>query len=282
MKLSSFSFDSLTKQISFSPIHSLSEKILHFYGISITPPAQKTDLSSTHLVVFVVKEEILLGKMNGNENEEAVFEIGVVIPRRIIQEKDESCDCAYVLVEEFKKVGFVVERIIGIADEFIKLAAPLETLGRAAAELQIKKRTHIGMNLQFEVEEVEAFAKQPDGSVFSWCERFHCYCHLIYGIVNNSKSAITLKFDGKEIYWETGENLIQKLESENIVKQVFPLHDEKTRKKLLRTWALHWWDFTSQPIDEIYSYYGAKYILLFLECTHDGCSSSLHLVLHCN
>jgi len=42
--------------------------------------------------------------------------------------------------------------------------------------------------------------------------------------VNNSKSVITLKFDGKEIYWETGENLIQKLESENIVKQVFPLH----------------------------------------------------------
>lgn len=201
--------------------------------------------------------------MNGNENEEAVFEIGVVIPRRIIQEKDESCDCAYVLIEEFKKVGFVVERIIGIADEFIKLAAPLETLGRAAAELQIKKRTHIGMDLQFEVEEVEAFVKQPDGSIFSWCERFHCYCHLIYGIVNNSKSVITLKFDGKEIHWETGENLIQKLESENVVKQVFPLHDEKTRKKLLRTWALHWWDFTSQPIDEIYSYYGAKIAVYF-------------------
>jgi hypothetical protein len=70
--------------------------------------------------------------------------------------------------------------------------------------------------------------------------------------------------------------------------------------------------FTSQPIIEIYSYYGAKVkydyelyhtiwkwyysfslsyewiicrlqsILLFLECTHDSCSSLLHLVLHCN
>lgn len=59
--------------------------------------------------------------MNELENEEAVFEIGVVIPRRIIQEKDESSDCVYVLVEEFKKVGFVVERIVGIADEFIKV-----------------------------------------------------------------------------------------------------------------------------------------------------------------
>ncbi|KAJ1420271.1 Anoctamin [Sesbania bispinosa] len=201
--------------------------------------------------------------MNEHVNEEPAFEIGVVIPRRAVQEKDESSDCAYVLVEEFKKVGFVVERVVGIADEFIKLAAPLETLGRAAAELQIKKRTHIGMDLQFEVEEVDAFVKQPDGSIFSWCERFQCYCHLIYGIVNNSKSAITLKFDGKEFHWEVGENLIQKLESENIVKQVFPLHDERKRKKLLRSWALHWWDFTHQPIDEIYSYYGAKIAIYF-------------------
>jgi anoctamin-10 len=59
--------------------------------------------------------------MNENGNEEAVFEIGVVIPRRIIQEKDESSDCAYVLIKEFKKVGFVVEKVIGIADEFIKV-----------------------------------------------------------------------------------------------------------------------------------------------------------------
>ncbi|KAG2379897.1 Anoctamin-like protein [Vigna angularis] len=201
--------------------------------------------------------------MNEDENEERVFEMGVVIPRRVIQEKDESCDCAHVLVKEFEKVGFEVERVIGIADEFIKLAAPLETLGRAAAELQIKKRTHIGMDLLFEVEEVEAFVKQPDGSIFSWCERFQCYCHLIYGIVNNSKSAKVLKFDGKEVNWEIGENLILKLESENIVKQVFPLHDEKKRKKLLSSWALHWWHFTNQPIDEIYTYYGAKIAIYF-------------------
>ncbi|KAL9304401.1 hypothetical protein ACSQ67_021664 [Phaseolus vulgaris] len=201
--------------------------------------------------------------MNEHGNEERVFEMGVVIPKRVIQEEDESCDCAHVLVKEFENVGFEVERVIGIADEFIKLAAPLETLGRAAAELQIKKRTHIGMDLQFEVEEVEAFVKQPDGSVFSWCERFQCYCHLIYGMVNNSKSAKDLKFDGKEIKWEIGENLILKLESENIVKQVFPLHDEKKRKKLLKSWALHWWHFTNQPIDEIYSYYGAKIAIYF-------------------
>lgn len=62
--------------------------------------------------------------MNGDGKEgveEPVFEIGVVIPRRAVQETDKSSDCAYVLTEKFKKVGFVVERVIGIADEFIKV-----------------------------------------------------------------------------------------------------------------------------------------------------------------
>lgn len=43
-----------------------------------------------------------------------------------------------------------------------------------------------GMDLQFEWEEVDAFVRQPDGSLFSWCERFRCYRHLIYGIVSHS------------------------------------------------------------------------------------------------
>ena len=43
-----------------------------------------------------------------------------------------------------------------------------------------------GMDLQFEWEEVKAFVRQPDGSLFSWCERFHCYQHIIYGIVSHS------------------------------------------------------------------------------------------------
>jgi hypothetical protein len=34
--------------------------------------------------------------------------------------------------------------------------------------------------------------------------------------------------------------------------------DEIKRKQLLRNWALNWLDFTWQPIDEIYSYFGTK------------------------
>lgn len=42
------------------------------------------------------------------------------------------------------------------------------------------------MDLLFELDEVNAFVRQPDGSLFSWCERFRCYHHLIYGIVSDS------------------------------------------------------------------------------------------------
>lgn len=203
--------------------------------------------------------------MNRDGEEEATaFEIGVVVPKRTVKEEDESCDSVVeVLVNEFRMVGFIVEIVLGIGEEFIKLAAPLETLGRAAANLQIKKLTHIGMELHFEWEEVEAFVRQPDGSLFSWSERFHCYHYLIYGIVNTSNSAVILKSDGKDIHWEVGESLLQKLESEGIVRQVFPLHDEIKRKQLLRIWALNWWDITQQPIDEIYSYFGTKIATYF-------------------
>lgn len=40
-----------------------------------------------------------------------------------------------------------------------------------------------GMDLQFEWDEREAFVRQPDGSLFSWCERLSCFHHIIYGIV---------------------------------------------------------------------------------------------------
>ncbi|KAF9616997.1 hypothetical protein IFM89_033067 [Coptis chinensis] len=174
--------------------------------------------------------------MHGNEEKQTGFEIGVVVSKK---EGNESFECVEFLVLEFNNVGLVIERVVGLSEEFIKVAAPLETLGRAAAELQIKKPTYIGMDLQFEWDEVEAFVRQPDGSLFSWCERFCCFTHLLYGIVNKTESVVTLMYNNKVINWKPGESLVKKLESEGIVKKVFPLHDETKRKQLMRTWALN-------------------------------------------
>ncbi|KAK4395168.1 Anoctamin-like protein [Sesamum angolense] len=114
------------------------------------------------------------------------------------------------------------------------------------------------MDFPFEWDEASAFVRLPDGSLFSWCERFRCYNHIIYGIVNTGKSVVVLKSDCTGVDWRPGESLLRKLEAMRIVKEVFPLHDERKRKQLLKSWAMNWLDFTSQPIDDICSYYGIK------------------------
>ncbi|KAJ3694971.1 hypothetical protein LUZ60_000348 [Juncus effusus] len=214
--------------------------------------------------------------MNGNGNammgeEESGYEVVIVLPKRRTKKgggdggaDKEKEDCVAFLVRELEMAGLIVDRFRGVPAEFLKVSAPMVILGRAAAELQLKKLTYIGMELQFEWDMVAAFVRQPDGSLFSWSERYSCFRHLIYGIVNKTDADIELKFDeSKEFLYEKNESLLEKLEAEGIVKQVFPLHDEAKRKQLLRKWALNWLDFTWQPIDEIYSYFGTKIATYF-------------------
>ncbi|MQM18161.1 hypothetical protein Taro_051148, partial [Colocasia esculenta] len=200
--------------------------------------------------------------MDGHE-EVTSFELAIVVPRTKETEGYGRSDAVEFLVGQLQKVGLIVERVQGISDEFIKMAAPVQTLGRAAAELQIMKLTYIGVDLRFDWDQAAAFVRQPDGSLFSWCERFRCFEHLIYGIVNKTESAISLTFGIREFLWDTNESLLERMESEGIVKQVFPLHDETKRKLLLKKWAFNWLDFTWQPIDEIYSYFGTKIATYF-------------------
>ncbi|CAN1217970.1 Anoctamin-like protein At1g73020 [Linum perenne] len=203
--------------------------------------------------------------MNGDEGgeEHAGFEIGLVVRKRILKQEDDNLDCIEVLLKELRHVGFIVETVLGFTDGFIKLAASLERLGQAAAELQIRKPTYIGIDLPFQWEDVNAFVRQPDGTLFSWCERYRCYLHMLYGIVNRTQSGISIKLDGTELVWNLREPLLQKLESEGIVKHVFPLHDEAKRKKLLRSWVLNKRNFTNQDIDDMYSYFGLKIAIYF-------------------
>lgn len=65
-------------------------------------------------------------EMNVLEEEQTAFEIGVVVPKRNVkaEEDEEACDCVEVLVNEFRKVGLVVETVPGVVDEFIKVLLP--------------------------------------------------------------------------------------------------------------------------------------------------------------
>ncbi|TVU35377.1 hypothetical protein EJB05_17264 [Eragrostis curvula] len=167
--------------------------------------------------------------------EDTVFEVAIVVPKLSRAAAGGPEDCVARLVRELEGAGLLVDRVRGVPAEFIK----------------------------FEWDQVAAFVRQPDGSLFSWRERYCCFRYLIYGIVNKTDSQISLKFDGKEFHWNQNESLLTRLEAEGVVKLVFPLHDEIKRKQLLGNWALNWLDFTWQPIDEIYSYFGTKIATYF-------------------
>ncbi|PHU24544.1 hypothetical protein BC332_09651 [Capsicum chinense] len=61
--------------------------------------------------------------MNGAEGQlETAFEIGVVVPKSSgnCKDGDEDTDCVEVLVEEFRKAGLIVDRVVGLQNEFIR------------------------------------------------------------------------------------------------------------------------------------------------------------------
>lgn len=57
------------------------------------------------------------------EEEQTPFEIGVVVPKRVVKPGGnyETHDCVEVLVNEFGKVGLIVDRVLGMQYEFIKV-----------------------------------------------------------------------------------------------------------------------------------------------------------------
>lgn len=55
------------------------------------------------------------------DEEQTAFEIGVVVPKRVVKPGDECYNCVEVLVNEFNKVGLIVDRVIGMQYEFIKV-----------------------------------------------------------------------------------------------------------------------------------------------------------------
>lgn len=58
--------------------------------------------------------------MDGSNGEERiVHEVALVVPKRTREE--EEGDCVEVLVTELKKRGMVVDRVVGLADEFLKV-----------------------------------------------------------------------------------------------------------------------------------------------------------------
>ncbi|KAH9713187.1 Anoctamin-like protein [Citrus sinensis] len=205
--------------------------------------------------------------MNGNGEEVAVYEIAVVVSKSNVIKDKEIGDCVDILVAEFRNVGLIVDIVSGVSDEFIKVAAPPVTLGRAAAEIQLKKPTRIGdfCNAAPDFNGVLLFfshylfplmrsARIPLFSQGTLLGSSYSNLALltVVLILNMYGHGYLYAFPGLCVHHKYA------LESLPILNPA-----EMKRKKLLRSWALNWWDLTDQPIDEIYSYFGTKVAIYF-------------------
>ena len=77
---------------------------------------------SASLFGFRVVLESLEMKGHGEEQHTTAYEIGVVIPKKnIAKQRNAECDCVEVLVNEFEEAGFIVNRVFGLHDQFIKV-----------------------------------------------------------------------------------------------------------------------------------------------------------------
>lgn len=59
----------------------------------------------------------------GIEEEKPVFEIGIAFSKRVGKGDNENSDCIDVLSDELKKMGLIVERILGLQNEFLKVGS---------------------------------------------------------------------------------------------------------------------------------------------------------------
>ncbi|KAJ7525233.1 hypothetical protein O6H91_17G043000 [Diphasiastrum complanatum] len=175
-------------------------------------------------------------------------------------------DAVHNLIQRLQQSGLFVEQEDGLNMEtFIKIGAPEEVIGRTAEKVQLRKVTYLGLDVIFDWHQRDAFTRQPfENSLFSWTERYQCLQHLIQTVRSDSDIKLpSLQGEAKDIEVKSGEALVPVLKSAGVIVDIFPLHDEEMRKELLRNWALKWKDVTSQPIDAIYTYFGAKVAIYF-------------------
>jgi len=192
--------------------------------------------------------------LNGKETEERPpFEVAIVIDAQEIEKKAEELgdDPVRELLTALTDAGLVVEREDGANHLiFLKVAAPLEAIGRAAEKLRFRKPTNVGLDVVFDWERRDAFCRQPVGdALFNWTERYQCLMTIIESVAGTGSTSES--------------SLVQKLQDEGVIKEIMPLHQEKQRKWLLKHWALRWMDLTYQPLEAIYAYFGPKVAIYF-------------------
>lgn len=186
------------------------------------------------------------------------------------QTASQHVDVVRFLLESFEAAGLKVQILQGMDHKvFIKVAATETVIGRAAETLQLKKLTNLGLQTVFDWELRDSFMRQPhDQALFSWTERYYLLHYIIHSLKLEASVEVQFEFTNSCgtiacVALAPGVAIMSSLEEAGLVVDIFPSHDEQTRKDLLHEWSLNWSGGTSQPLDAIYSYFGPKIALYF-------------------
>ncbi|GAQ85181.1 hypothetical protein KFL_002230020 [Klebsormidium nitens] len=175
-------------------------------------------------------------------------------------------DAIDALVQGLEAAGLKVDRVMGRnAEQFLKVGAPLEVIGREAERLKLTKLTNLGIDTHFSWDLRDSFVPQPDGALFSRTERYQCLESIIESIEAKTSSPTVLALPGGKGHLEItrGTKAVAALREKGAVTDIFPLHNESQRQELVRHWPFNFLGGTKQPLDDIYSYFGLKVAMYF-------------------
>ncbi|KAL3693097.1 hypothetical protein R1sor_006748 [Riccia sorocarpa] len=264
-----------TEQIEPNEIRPVSSKsaclVVRF--TSMTPQGLAiTDRSSTPDKQISPKRQEPKSFTDDAAPEEVPYEIAIVcvLPKPLdiksTEYNPQLTNAIEYLRAELQSKGLVVELVDGVLTEvFLKIGAPSEVIGRAAEKLQLRKPTEIGLEVVFDWERRHSFIRQPDNSLFSWTERYHCMNFIIQWLTSSAEKPLKFQRPDQSGEFEIlpGELLLPKFKEAGVVKELFPLHDDTKREALLQKWPYKWYHLWSQPIDDVYAYFGPKVAIYF-------------------
>jgi len=173
-------------------------------------------------------------------------------------------DAITALIQGLGAAGLIVDRVVGRnAEQFLKVGAPLEVIGREAERLKLTKLTVLGIETYFSWDLRDSFVPQPDGSLFSRTERYQCIESIVESIEAKSPTVLALPAGTGHLEISKGTRAVAALREKGAIKDVFHLHNEAQRKELVRKWPFNFLGGTKQPLDDIYSYFGLKVAMYF-------------------
>ncbi|KAF5303166.1 hypothetical protein FQA39_LY10079 [Lamprigera yunnana] len=131
----------------------------------------------------------------------------------------------------------------------------------AAEEMEIIKCDKSGQQREFTVSNLEDFL--PDGmhidDLLTTAEKQKIIKHELDNIRALPEDKFIPEYKNYALY--EGQSILHLCLSNNLIKSIFPLHDEEMLKKLGKNWYMKL--FSTQPIEEIRLYFGESIALYF-------------------